>query len=78
MKTFSSTKNVQNAFKVLCLMVEFFVILSVHTNPLHIYFSDMLHTVILNNFQPMEWVNLNKYSSCKTTAKVEDKGKEQK
>lgn len=41
MKTFRSTKNMQNAFKALCLTVEFFVIMSVHTNPLHVYFSDM-------------------------------------
>lgn len=42
MKTFRSTKNMQNAFKALCLTVEFFLIMSVHTNPLHVYFSDML------------------------------------
>lgn len=42
MKTFRSTKNMQNAFKALCPTVEFSVIISVHTNPLYIYFSDML------------------------------------
>lgn len=42
MKTFRSTKNMQNAFKTLSLTVEYFVIISVHTNPLCIYFSDML------------------------------------
>lgn len=42
MKTFRSAKNMQNAFKASVLQWSFFVITSLHTNLLHIYFSDML------------------------------------